>query len=82
MNASHHPASTDSGPGRPLPGTPRRARFGLALALAFMLAPILAHGAEPLRIASEGAYPPFNYIDGQGRLTGFDVDIDRALCEA
>lgn len=82
MNASHHPASTDSGPGRPLPGTPRRARFGLALALAFMLAPILAHGAEPLRIASEGAYPPFNYIDGQGRLTGFDVDIARALCEA
>lgn len=37
--------------------------------------------AETLRIASEGAYPPFNYIDPDNTLHGFDIDIANALCE-
>ena len=40
-----------------------------------------AHAAD-LRIATEGAYPPFNYVNDQGRLEGFDVDIAKALCQA
>ena len=32
-----------------------------------------------LRIACEGTYPPFNYKDEQGQLTGFDVEIGKAL---
>jgi len=34
-----------------------------------------------LRIATEGAYPPFNNRNADGKLVGFDVDIARALCE-
>ena len=39
-----------------------------------------AASAETLRIATEGAYPPFNFVDSSGELQGFDVDIAKALC--
>lgn len=41
-----------------------------------------AFAGEYLRIATEGAYPPFNEIDKNGKIIGFDVDIAMALCEA
>ena len=31
--------------------------------------------AEKIRIATEGAYPPFNMKNASGELTGFDIDI-------
>lgn len=37
--------------------------------------------AEPIRIATEGAYPPFNFVDESGELKGFDVEVANALCE-
>ena len=36
--------------------------------------------AETIRIATEGAYPPFNMKNAGGELIGFDVDIAKALC--
>jgi polar amino acid transport system substrate-binding protein len=33
-----------------------------------------------LRFLTTTDFPPFNYIDAQGRLTGFHVDLARAIC--
>ncbi len=52
--------------------------LALACAAAFSMTP--ANAAEKLRIGTEGAYPPFNFIDTAGKIGGFDVDIGLALC--
>ena len=33
-----------------------------------------------LIVATEGAYPPYNFVDADGSLQGFDVDFAKALC--
>ncbi len=37
--------------------------------------------AEKIKIATEGAYFPWNYVNDAGKLEGFDVDIANALCK-
>jgi len=55
----------------------------LALALLGAIATFSAQAQDipdPLRIATEGAYPPFNFIDDTGALKGFEVDLANELC--
>ena len=50
-----------------------------ALALAASAA---AADMKKVTLGTEGAYPPFNWIDENGDLQGFDIDIGNALCAA
>ena len=34
-----------------------------------------------LRVLTDSDYPPFNYLDEEGVLTGFNVDVARAVCQ-
>ncbi len=37
--------------------------------------------AEPLRMGTEGAYPPYNFVNDKGELDGFEVELGNALCK-
>ncbi len=52
-----------------------------AAALALFAASAAMADGEKIVIGTEGAYPPFNVLESDGTLTGFDVDIAKALCE-
>ena len=57
----------------------RRTFLAIVAAVA-VTSPAIA--ADPLRIGVEGAYPPFSYVEADGTLAGFDIDIANALCAA
>lgn len=53
-----------------------------------LLASVIALGAltvaaqaETLRLGTEGAYPPFNFVTPEGKVAGFDIDIGLELCK-
>ena len=56
----------------------RRLLTALALAGTFAAGNV---SAEALRLGTEGAYPPFNFMDASGEVKGFDIEIGLALCE-
>jgi len=53
------------------------------IALMSLCLTVHAFAAEKkkLRIGTEGAYPPFNMVNKEGKVEGFDIDIARALCK-
>jgi len=50
----------------------------VALALSVIATPIMA---KTIRIATEGAYAPWNFLDDKGKLAGFEIVLGNALCK-
>lgn len=67
-------------PHRLLRNLPRR--LLLAGAAALLALPLAAQAQATLRVGVEGNYPPFSKMGPDGKLSGFDIDIALALCEA
>jgi octopine/nopaline transport system substrate-binding protein len=52
----------------------------LALAAALVAAPAVAQ-EKTVRIATEGAYAPYNFTRPDGKLDGFEIDLAADLCK-
>ena len=55
--------------------------WGIVLAAALACGAAQAKDWKKIRIGTEGAYPPFNFVDKSGELQGFDIDIAKAICD-
>ncbi|RWR02055.1 arginine ABC transporter substrate-binding protein [[Pantoea] beijingensis] len=40
-----------------------------------------ATAAQTIRFATEASYPPFEFVDADNKIQGFDVDLANALCK-
>ena len=60
----------------------RRGGAVLACLLTLFIAPAMAEERRNVRVAVEGAFPPFNFLDSNQELQGFDVEMAKALCQA
>lgn len=49
----------------------------LALVATMLATPVFS---DSIRIGTEGAYAPYNYVDASGKLAGFEIDLGNALC--
>ncbi|SQI41286.1 ABC transporter arginine-binding protein 1 precursor [Leminorella richardii] len=49
--------------------------------LLFASVALSAQAAETIRFASSATYPPFEYIDKDNQIAGFDIDLAKALCQ-
>ena len=53
----------------------------IAIVLLFLvLAAVSCGGMETVRIGTEGAYPPFGYLNDAGELEGFEIELGNELC--
>ncbi len=69
----------------PIDSTPRQMRKLCALLMAVLISILLAAPAvvadwKQIKIATEGAYPPWNYFDESGKLVGFEIELIKDLC--
>lgn len=60
------------------------ARIGFILMVVLaLMAPagnVEAKEWKKVRIATEGSYPPWNFTDASGKLTGFEIELGNELC--
>jgi polar amino acid transport system substrate-binding protein len=81
-----HPFDVHAPGRRPFPSLPLLARLGVALACA-LVPPWPATAAEPdpgpaqtlLVVGGDQSYPPYEFLDHEGRPAGFNVDLTRAI---
>ena len=52
--------------------------FGLGLLVSLFLT--MSSNADTIKIATEGAYPPWNNTDASGNLVGFEMELAKELC--
>ena len=52
--------------------------FGLGLLISLFLT--ISSNADTIKIATEGAYPPWNNTDASGNLVGFEMELAKELC--
>lgn len=52
----------------------------LILTTLLALAGTTALAQDTLRMGTEGAYPPYNYIDDNGEVAGFERDVGDEIC--
>ena len=52
----------------------------LGTALLALAAAGAAHAQDVVRLGTEGAYPPFNFINDAGNVDGLDIDIGNEAC--
>lgn len=53
----------------------------IGISLAALASTAYAEDKKNLTVATEGAYPPYNFVAADGTLQGFDVDFAKVLCE-
>jgi len=60
----------------------RRLLLAVAAVAIAWTASVAEAQTRKIRLGTEGAYPPFNFVNKAGELQGFDIDIGNALCRA
>lgn len=53
----------------------------LAIATVILVASFAAQADQVLRFGTEASYAPFEYINANNQIAGFDVDLANALCK-
>jgi octopine/nopaline transport system substrate-binding protein len=60
---------------------PKTSLATLLMASLLMLAQLAHADAKPLRIGTDGSYPPFGSTTAAGKLVGFEIDLMNDLCQ-
>ncbi|PWD66844.1 arginine ABC transporter substrate-binding protein [Pectobacterium parmentieri] len=53
----------------------------LIVAALFAAGAVSANAADTIRFATEASYPPFEFVDANNQIQGFDIDLANALCK-